>query len=155
MNTLIEIYTDGSSLGNPGKGGWGVVITSADTVIAELGGYERDTTNNRMELRAVIEALTYIHRKYQTGEVVIHVDSAYVLGGVTTWIHNWEKNGWRTANKKEVLNQDLWKELITSVRGFKGTLSWQKVKGHNGHIHNERADAIATECSSSQRNYSL
>jgi ribonuclease HI len=151
----VEIYTDGSSLGNPGKGGWGVVITSGDKVIDELGGYEKDTTNNRMELMAVIETLKYIIKKYSNDKVIIHADSTYVLGGVTTWIHNWEKNGWRTANKKPVLNKDLWQELIALVRDFKGELSWQKVKGHDGHIHNERADVIATECSSLQRNHSL
>ena len=151
----VEIYTDGSSLGNPGKGGWGVVITSGDKVIDELGGYEKDTTNNRMELMAVIETLKYIIKKYSNDKVIIHADSTYVLGGVTTWIHNWEKNGWRTANKKPVLKKDLWQELIALVRDFKGELSWQKVKGHDGHIHNERADVIATECSSLQRNHSL
>lgn len=151
----VEIYTDGSSLGNPGRGGWGVVITSGDKVIGELGGYEKDTTNNRMELMAVIETLKYIIKKYSNDKVIIHADSTYVLGGVTTWIHNWEKNGWRTANKKPVLNKDLWQELIALVRDFKGELSWQKVKGHDGHIHNERADVIATECSSLQRNHSL
>lgn len=151
----VEIYTDGSSLGNPGRGGWGVVITSGDKVIGELGGYEKDTTNNRMELMAVIETLKYIIKKYSNDKVIIHADSTYVLGGVTTWIHNWEKNGWRTANKKLVLNKDLWQELIAFVRDFKGELSWQKVKGHDGHIHNERADVIATECSSLQRNHSL
>ncbi len=151
----VEIYTDGSSLGNPGKGGWGVVITSGDKVIDELGGYEKDTTNNRMELMAVIETLKYIIKKYGNDKAIIHADSTYVLGGVTTWIYNWEKNGWRTANKKPVLNKDLWQELIALVRDFKGELSWQKVKGHDGHIHNERADVIATECSSLQRNHSL
>lgn len=155
MERTIEIYTDGSSLGNPGKGGWGVVITSGDKVISELGGYEKDTTNNRMELMAVIETLKYIIKKHGKDSVIIHADSTYVLGGVTTWIHNWEKNGWKTANKKPVLNKDLWQELIALVREFKGTLSWQKVKGHDGHIYNERADVIATECSSLQKKHIL
>jgi len=150
MNKSIEIYTDGSSLGNPGPGGWGVVVTLSDKVIAELGGCEKVTTNNRMELTAVIEALKYSTRQDLAQNMVIHADSAYVLGGVTTWIHGWEKNGWRTSNKKEVLNQDLWKELIALVREFKGTLSWQKVKGHAGHLHNERADEIATTCAKDQ-----
>lgn len=151
MKKIIEIYTDGSSLGNPGPGGWGIVITSGDKAIHELGGYEKDTTNNRMELSAVIESLKYILKKYQKDSVIIHADSTYVLGGVTTWIHNWEKNGWRTANKKPVLNKDLWQELIALVREFKGALSWQKVKGHDGHIHNERADVIATTYASNQK----
>ena len=147
MQKIIEIYTDGSSLGNPGPGGFGVVITENDKVVKELGGCEKNTTNHRMELMGVISALRYILADHKNGEVVIHADSTYVLGGVTTWIHNWEKNGWRTANKKEVLNQDLWKELISLVRSFKGKLSWQKVKGHAGHVHNERADELATQCS--------
>lgn len=155
MQKSIEIYTDGSSLGNPGPGGWGVVIVREDRTIGEIGGYEKDTTNNRMELMAVIEALKYMIEKHPKDSIIIHADSTYVLGGVKTWIHNWEKNGWKTANKKPVLNQDLWQELIAHVRDFKGELSWQKVKGHDGHIHNERADAIATECSSLQREYIL
>lgn len=148
---MIEIYTDGSSLGNPGPGGYGVVVVEGDKVIKEFGGYEKDTTNNRMELTAVIEALEHINKNHQGQEVKIHADSAYVLGGVTTWIHNWEKNGWRTANKKEVLNQDLWRALIALVREFKGKLSWEKVKGHTGHIHNEKADEIATSYASLKR----
>ncbi len=157
MNKIIEIYTDGSSLGNPGKGGWGVVITLNDKTFHEFGGYEKKTTNNRMELLAVIEALKYVSAKQGLAEteIIIHTDSSYVLGGVTTWIYNWEKNGWKTANKKSVLNKDLWQELIVLVREFKGELSWQKVKGHAGHVHNERADVIATECSSLQKNYNL
>lgn len=151
MQEIIEIYTDGSSLGNPGPGGWGVVITGGNKVLKELGGYDKNTTNNRMELLSVIEALKYIIKNYKDNKVIIHADSAYVLGGVTTWIHNWEKNGWRTANKKEVMNQDLWKELITLVREFKGELSWQKVKGHAGVEHNERADVIATTYASKQK----
>ncbi len=155
MNKKIEIYTDGSSLGNPGKGGYGVVIIEYGKVIQELGGFEKETTNNRMELKAVIKALEYSIKKYRDAEVSIHADSAYVLGGVTTWIHNWEKNGWKTANKKAVLNQDLWKELINFVREFKGNLSWQKVKGHSDIVHNIRADEIATSCSSLQENHIL
>ncbi|MDE2030778.1 MAG: ribonuclease HI [Patescibacteria group bacterium] len=152
MQKTIEIYTDGSSLGNPGPGGWGIVVIN-DSDSLEIGGSEKNTTNNRMELVAVIESLKYVIKKHPKENVVIYADSSYVLGGITTWIHNWEKNGWRTANKKPVLNQDLWQELIALVREFKGTLSWQKVKGHAGHIHNERADQIATEYSSLQKNH--
>lgn len=151
MSKVVEIYTDGSSLGNPGPGGFGVVVTENDKVIKEFGGCDKKTTNNRMELMAVISALGYVLKDHKNNEVVIHADSTYVLGGVTTWIHNWEKNGWRTANKKEVLNQDLWKELIALVRAFKGKLSWQKVKGHTGHVHNERADELATTYASKQK----
>ena len=144
MAKKIEIFTDGSSLGNPGRGGWGAVVTIRDKVIGELGGCEKETTNYRMVLTGAIEAIKYITKKHKTDEVTIHTDSAYVLGGVTTWIFNWEKNNWRTANKKAVLNKELWQELIALTRAFKGNLSWQKVKGHSGHIHNDRADEIAT-----------
>lgn len=146
----IEIYTDGSSLGNPGPGGYGVIVVEGDTIVQELGGYEKETTNNRMELMAVIEALEYINKNQKKSEVIIHADSTYVLGGVTEWIHNWEKNGWKTSNKKPVLNQDLWQMLIALVRVFEGKLFWQKVKGHAGHIYNERADEIATTFASSK-----
>ena len=147
----IDIYTDGSSLGNPGPGGYGVVVVSNKEVIQELGGYEKNTTNNRMELTAVIEALEYINKNLHDVHVSIYADSAYVLGGVTTWVANWEKNGWRTANKKEVLNQDLWRALITLVRESKSKISWQKIKGHAGHEWNERADEIATSYASKQK----
>jgi ribonuclease HI len=144
---MIEIYTDGSSLGNPGPGGWGVfVVKKEDEGIREdieLGGGEKETTNNRMELKAVIEALKFI-KENNFKEVTIYADSAYVLGGVTTWIKGWEKNGWKTANKKPVLNQDLWKELINLVREVNTKINWQKVKGHSGHIYNDKADSIAT-----------
>ena len=155
MNKIVEIYTDGSSLGNPGPGGWGTVITMNGKVIDELGGYEKNTTNNRMELQGVIEALKHINKNHKNSETIIHADSTYVLGGVTTWIHNWEKNGWRTANKKPVLNKDLWQELITLARSFDGKLTWQKVKGHSGVLHNERADKIATTCSNLQKKHVL
>ena len=151
MIKKIEMYTDGSSIGNPGPGGWGVVIITKDSKNIELGGYNKDTTNNKMELMAVIESLKYINKNHKTDNVSIFADSNYVLSGVTSWIHNWEKNGWRTANKKEVLNKDLWQELIALVREFKSTLSWQKVKGHSGHVHNERADEIATTYAAKQK----
>ena len=153
MSKKIEIYTDGSSLGNPGKGGWGVVIIENKKITKELGGHEKMTTNNRMELQAVIEALKYLPtRQDLVGmEVEIHADSAYVLGGVTTWIHNWEKNNWRTTDKKPVLNQDLWQKLIALVRSSKNKIIWQKVKGHSGHIWNDKADEIATTCAEKQK----
>lgn len=166
-NKSIKIYTDGSSLGNPGPGGWGVVIITNEelgiknknpkTEIIEIGGCEKDTTNNRMELMAVIEALKYLPtRKDLVGrDVTIFADSNYVLLGITNWIHNWEKNNWKTANKKPVLNQDLWKELINLIRNYKGKINWEKVKGHSGHIYNDKADEIATGCATSQKNYIL
>lgn len=144
MNKKLEIYTDGSSLGNPGPGGWGVVFIENEKIIKELGGYDKDTTNNRMELGAAIEALKYIIKNHKKDSVTIFADSNYVLSGITLWIHNWEKNGWRTANKKPVLNQDLWKELISLIRDYDNKINWGKVKGHSGHVHNDRADEIAT-----------
>ncbi len=151
MNKEIQIYTDGSSLGNPGPGGWGTVIVENTKIIHELGGHDKDTTNNRMELQAAIEALKHMHKIHKEDIVTIHADSAYVLNGITSWIFGWEKNGWRTANKKPVLNQDLWQELIGLVREFRGKIIWQKVKGHSGHIYNDKADEIATTYAAKHR----
>jgi ribonuclease HI len=151
MNKTIEIYTDGSSLGNPGRGGWGAVVVEKEKIIEELGGHDKDTTNNRMELQAAIEAIKYINKKHKECIVTIHADSSYVLGGVTNWIFGWEKNGWRTANKKPVMNQDLWKELIGVVRESKANITWQKVKGHSGHVYNDKADEIATTYAANQK----
>lgn len=162
-SSCIQIYTDGSSLGNPGPGGWGVVFTSSkqgigsgdkdgrEKVIKELGGFDKNTTNNKMELKAVIEALKYANKNYPKDKITIFADSNYVLSGITSWIHNWEKNNWRTVNKKAVLNKELWQELINEVRNFKGELSWTKVKGHSGHIYNDKADEIATTYASKQK----
>ena len=138
-------------MGNPGPGGWGTVIVDGGKIIEELGGYHKDTTNNRMELQAAIEALKYINKHQHEYKVTIHADSAYVLGGVTNWIFGWEKNGWRTSKKEPVLNQDLWQELIGFVREFKGKIIWQKVKGHSGHVYNDKADEIATEYAAKKR----
>jgi len=140
----IKIYTDGSSLGNPGPGGWGFVVVSDDQILEELGGGEKETTNNRMELTAAIKALEYVNEKNKFKKVVIYTDSAYVLGGITSWVNTWQKNGWRTANKKPVLNQDLWQRLSDLNEKLGGKISWQKVKGHSGHIYNDKADEIAT-----------
>lgn len=152
MNTKLEIYTDGSSLGNPGPGGWGTVVVCGNKIVHEIGGFDKDTTNNRMELQAAIEALKYIIRE-EAKDITIYADSAYVLGGVTNWIFGWEKNGWRTSKKEPVLNQDLWKELISLVREFNGKINWQKVKGHSGHVYNDRADEIATTKATLQKDY--
>lgn len=150
-NKKIQIYTDGSSLGNPGPGGWGMVVVENNKIIKELGGYDKNTTNNRMELMAVIESLKHITKNYKKNDLTIFADSSYVLLGITSWVHNWEKNGWRTANKKEVLNQDLWKELIGLVRGYDNKINWEKVKGHSGHIYNDKADEIATSKALAQK----
>jgi ribonuclease HI len=155
MSKKIEIYTDGSSLGNPGPGGWGMVVVEDNKIIKEQGGHDKDTTNNRMELMAVIESLKYIIKNHKKDNVTIFADSSYVLLGITSWIHNWEKNGWRTVNKKEVLNQDLWKELISLVRNYDNKINWEKVKGHSGHVYNDKADEIATQSASLQQKYVL
>jgi len=153
MHKNLEVYTDGSSLGNPGPGGWGAVFVEKDKIIHELGGFEMNTTNNRMELSAVIGTLKYIWKSgfQNIKEIVIFADSSYVLTGITSWVFNWEKNGWRTANKKPVMNQDLWQELIELVRTSKVKINWQKVKGHSGHVYNDRADEIATTCAATQK----
>lgn len=150
MKDFLEIYTDGSSLGNPGPGGWGVLIIKNKELgilnDIEIGGGEKNTTNNRMELQAVIEVFKYFQKselqKYEG--IKIYADSNYVLGGVLGWIKNWEKNGWKTANKKQVLNQDLWKELDNLIKSYTGEIVWEKVKGHSGHEYNDRVDKIAT-----------
>ncbi|ODN71395.1 ribonuclease HI [Methylobrevis pamukkalensis] len=135
----VVIYTDGACSGNPGPGGWGAILTFGD-VVKELCGGEADTTNNRMELMAAIEALTALKRPCR---VEIHTDSQYVKGGISTWIHNWKRNGWKTADKKAVKNADLWQRL-EDARG-RHQVTWHWVKGHAGHDMNERADELARE----------
>jgi len=139
---MVTIYTDGSSRGNPGPGGWGVIVDDGDRVI-EMGGREDHTTNNRMELTAAIKSLEAI----SGDEVTVYTDSEYVMKGITEWVHNWQKKGWRTANKKPVLNQDLWQELLFVTEKIKSSgkkLEWKYVAGHAGVDLNERADVIAT-----------
>ncbi len=150
INKILEIYTDGSSLGNPGPGGWGFIVVSDNLIIKEVGGGDKQTTNNKMELMGAIEALKYL-TKNKFIKCDIYADSSYVLNGVTSWIHGWEKNGWKTANKKPVLNQELWKELVYLDRQLKGKIFWNKVKGHSGHIYNDKADEIATAHASKQK----
>lgn len=145
MKNSFIIFTDGSSRGNPGKGGWGSIIVSQHSgFVFELGGYEKLTTNNRMELMAVIEALVSIHD--ESGDVTINTDSAYVLNGSTKWVIGWKKNGWKTATKDDVLNKDLWQRLdmLLIERQSKGAVLWNKVSGHAGVLGNERCDEIAT-----------
>jgi ribonuclease HI len=134
---MITIYTDGSSRGNPGPGGWGVVVLS-DNDVSELGGHEDHTTNNRMELMAAIKALEFV----KGGPITLYTDSEYVMKGITLWIKGWQAKGWKTAAKKPVLNQDLWQELLR-VSEWK-EISWKYVAGHSGEILNERCDEIAT-----------
>lgn len=139
MNNLITIFTDGAAKGNPGRGGFGVVISSHDTVI-ELGGHKAHTTNNEMELKAVVEALKAVVGKKKT--VAIYTDSKYVVEGANGWVFGWAKNGWQTKAKADVLNKELWQELLTLLG--KVEIEWHKVPGHVGIIGNERADAIAS-----------
>jgi ribonuclease HI len=138
----VIIYTDGSSRGNPGSGGWGAVIFDREN-IKEMGGGEKKTTNNRMEMLAAIEALKYVSGNFaDTKRVEVHTDSAYLIGGITVWIKNWQKNNWRTKDKREVLNKDLWEKLLVETE--KRKIEWKKVLGHSGHELNNRCDEIAT-----------
>ncbi len=133
----VIIHTDGACSGNPGPGGWGVVMDYNGTR-KELFGGEALTTNNRMELRAAIEALNTLKRRCA---VELHVDSSYVKDGISKWIHGWKKNGWKTADKKPVKNVELWQALEEVVT--RHDISWHWVKGHDGHPENERADELA------------
>lgn len=133
----IELFTDGACRGNPGPGGWGVLLR-AGTTEKQLHGGKRDTTNNRMELQAAIEGLKALKKPCT---VRLTTDSQYVRQGVLSWLANWKKNGWRTAAKKPVKNVDLWKEL--DAQNSRHTIEWLWVKGHSGHRENEIADQLA------------
>jgi len=135
----IEIYTDGACKGNPGPGGWGVLLKSGTTE-KELYGGERLTTNNRMELMAVIQALQALKRPCA---VTLHVDSQYVLKGMTEWLAGWKAKGWRTSTKQPVKNQELWQALDALVNGAGHEIKWRWVRGHDGDPGNERADLLA------------
>ena len=135
----IEIYTDGACKGNPGPGGWGVLLRSGATV-KELYGGERSTTNNRMELMAVIQALEALKRPCA---VTLFLDSQYVLKGITEWMPGWKAKGWKTASKQPVKNQELWQRLDALLQQGGHDVDWRWVRGHNGDPGNERADALA------------
>jgi len=137
---MIKIYTDGACKGNPGKGGWGALIQMGGESIEIFGG-ELNTTNNRMELIAVIEALDKV--KAEPSRVMVFTDSTYVQKGISEWILNWKKNGWRSSSKQPVKNQDLWMRLDELKQGM--TIEWNWVKGHAGHPENERADFLANQ----------
>jgi len=133
----VEIFTDGACRGNPGPGGWAALLRTAGKEL-EIAGGEPLTTNNRMELTAAIESLNALKRPCR---VEIHTDSNYVRDGITKWIHGWQRNGWRTADKKAVKNADLWQQLLDAE--VRHEVEWHWVKGHSGHPENDRVDALA------------
>ena len=136
---IVEIFTDGACSGNPGPGGWGAILRIGDKV-RELCGGEADTTNNRMEMMGVIEALQALKRPVTAK---VYTDSQYVQKGISEWIHGWKRRGWQTADKKPVKNVDLWKRLDALREGHQ--LEWYWVRGHAGHVENERADVLARQ----------
>ena len=139
MTEKWVIYTDGACRGNPGPGGWGAFLCR-NGEITELSGYERNTTNNRMELTAPVRALDSLP---ESSQVVLYTDSQYVKNGITVWISNWKQNGWKTSNGKQVRNQDLWQALEQSTR--RHIVEWYWVKGHSGDPGNDLADALANQ----------
>ncbi len=165
----VTIFTDGSSRGNPGPGGWGAIViengnppasgrmvvgknknkaANKAAKVTEFGGGEKDTTNNRMELMAATHALCELQGKESKGvRIILYIDSSYVINGITRWIHSWKKNGWKTKARKSVLNADLWKKLddvAGAVKSSGGNIEWKYVGGHIGILGNERCDHIAT-----------
>ena len=138
--TIQSVYTDGACTGNPGPGGWSVVVYFTDGSVYELGGAEAQTTNNRMEMQAAIAALKILAAAKQTEPTTLHTDSEYLIKGVTQWIKGWKKKGWKTAQGKAVLNQDLW-EALDELNSKQ--VMWQHVRGHAGNVGNERCDTIA------------
>ena len=135
----VVIYTDGACSGNPGPGGWGAILTYGDKC-KEISGGEALTTNNRMELMAAIAALEALNRP---SRVELHTDSSYLKNGITGWIHRWKANGWRTADKKPVKNEELWRRLDEARQ--RHDIDWRWVRGHSGHDENERADELARQ----------
>jgi ribonuclease HI len=137
MSETIDIYTDGACSGNPGPGGWGALLRMGDKE-KELSGFDPATTNNRMELMAVIEALRALKRPVTAR---VHTDSQYVQKGISEWIHGWKRRGWKTADRQPVKNADLWQALDAAAAGHE--IEWLWVRGHAGHVENERVDALA------------
>ncbi|MDP3661553.1 MAG: ribonuclease HI [bacterium] len=136
----IVIFTDGAARGNPGPGGFGAIVIFGDKV-SELGGREAHTTNNRMELMGAIASLEYLSGT-EAKNITLYADSNYVVLGMTEWIERWQRNGWKTANKKPVENQDLWERLLSAADGKE--IQWKRIDGHKGIVGNERCDEIAT-----------
>jgi ribonuclease HI len=140
MRKIQSIYTDGACTGNPGPGGWGVVVYFTDGEIYELGGGEAQTTNNRMEMQAAIAALKLLATAKQSEPITLYTDSEYLIKGITQWVKGWKKKGWKTAQGKPVLNQDIWETLDQLNNPL---VKWQYVRGHAGNVGNERCDVIA------------
>lgn len=149
MDRAIHIYSDGACSGNPGPGGWSAVIIYPEGCVRELGGGERPSTNNRMEMMGAIAALTAVADRPEP--VKLFTDSGLLLNGITGWIHGWKRKGWLTAGGKPVVNQDLWERLDALAQARKGRLSWVHVKGHAGQEINERCDVIAVAYSKNTR----
>ena len=141
----IQIYTDGACKGNPGPGGWGVLLRKGATE-KELSGAQADTTNNRMEMTAAIEGLSALKRPCT---VDLYTDSKYLIDGITKWLPGWQKRGWKTASKQPVKNEDLWRQL--AALDAKHSVSWHWVKGHSGHAENERVDRLASDAADALR----
>ncbi len=136
---MAIIFTDGASRGNPGPGGWGVIVVGDDTV-TEIGGREEYTTNNRMEVMAALAGLEKTTKREPT---TVYTDSVYLLSGATRWVYGWQKNNWKTSQKEDVLNRDLWERMLSALKERRN-LSWELLKGHSGVPANERCDVIAT-----------
>ena len=145
MSGSIKIYTDGACSGNPGPGGWGAVIVHESGDVHEIGGFEPHTTTNRMELLAAIEGLNALSSFFAL--VQLYTDSKYLIGGAQTWMRNWKKKGWRTAQGSQVLNRDLWEKLDFLIEARGKELSWHYIPGHSGLFGNTRADEIAVSFS--------
>lgn len=141
---IVHIYTDGACLGNPGPGAWAALLRSGQHE-KELVGAASRTTNNRMEMRAAIHALNALKQPCQ---IYLHTDSEYLRNGISQWIHNWQRNGWRTADKKPVKNKDLWQALLSALQPHQ--VQWDWVKGHAGHRDNERVDVLANTAAHTQ-----
>jgi ribonuclease HI len=140
VTKVVEIFTDGACRGNPGPGGWGVLLRY-DGRTKTLYGAEENTTNNRMELMAAIQALAHLKRSC---EIILTTDSEYVQKGITQWLASWKRKGWRTASKQPVKNQDLWEKLDAEIQRHPN-IEWRWVKGHSGHEENELADSLANQ----------
>lgn len=141
----VEVFTDGACKGNPGPGGWGVLLRIGHHE-KEMSGSEPDTTNNRMEMLAAIKALEALN---QPCRVTLHTDSKYVLDGITRWVFGWQKNGWKTADRKPVKNADLWQALVAAARPHQ--VEWVWVRGHDGHPENERVDRLASDAATAAK----